>query len=156
MLYIAADHWLRATRLLRRPPHDQEHVAYFDGIRFGEEGVVTTVTAPNAESKNGSYTVSAEEMSAAGKHLIRHGLRRLAQLHTHPSDWTGHSSFDDEMAYSQRDGAISIILPNYGTCAPGLRDCGIHLREPFGWRELDFEEIDRSVTIVPSQIDLRR
>lgn len=153
---IPASAWEAAVTALRRPPHDRERVVYLDGPRpEGRLAVVTTVTVPQADEHEGQFRVEAQEMSRAGRHLRHLGLMRLAQLHSHPSSWTGHSPYDDEMAFSQRDGALSIVVPFFAGCAPGLLDCGVHVRGPGGWRELHADEVSDVIQVVPSMIDLR-
>ena len=152
-LIIPSILWTDAIAVLRRPPHDRERVAYLDGLK--STMIATTLTIPLAEEHAGHFHIKPAEMSRAGRHLRRFGMTRLAQLHSHPTDWTGHSPHDDEMAYSQRDGAISIVVPDLAGTAPGIQDCGIHIREPHGWRELDHTEKSRAVRILPSLIDLR-
>lgn len=156
-LVIPARTWQTAMAALRQPPHDHERVAYLDGPR-SQHGIaiVTTVTIPSADERQGNFHVSAPEMSRAGQHLRRLQLMRLAQIHSHPAGWTGHSPYDDEMAFSQRDGAISIVVPHFAACAPGLADCGVHVRHSDGWHELGPLEKSDAVQIVPSLVDLRR
>lgn len=155
-LVLPARIWQNAMEVLRERPHDLERVVYFDGCRLEPGlGVITTLTIPHAEYTHGHFDVPAEEMSRAGQHLRRLGLVRLAQAHTHPADWTGHSPYDNEMAFSQRDGAISIVIPNFAGCASGLADCGVHIRERRGWRQLRPSELPDTVQVVPSLIDVR-
>lgn len=155
-LIIPAALWTDAVTVLRRPPHDRERIVYLDGPRTASGApVATTLTIPLAEEHDGHFHVEPAQMSRAGRHLRRLGMTRLAQLHTHPTDWTGHSPHDDEMAFSQRDGAISIVVPDFAGTAPGLHDCGIHIREDTGWRELEHHEKTTAVRILPSLIDLR-
>jgi hypothetical protein len=155
MLLIPAAIWKGAIEAMRRHPQDRERVAYFDGIRADDVAVVTTLTLPEVTESELNFTVAAENMSRAGRHLSVHELKRLAQIHDHPEEWTGHSWFDDEMAYSQRPGSISIVVPHFAGCAPGLGDCGVHRRERRGWRELTAQEIRSELAIVPSIVDLR-
>lgn len=155
-LIVPAAIWQAAMTALRQRPHDRERVAYLDGPRPQNDiAVVTTLTIPNADNHQGNFSVSADEMSRAGRHLRHLGLRRHAQIHTHPAGWTGHSQHDDKLAFSQRDGAISIVVAYFAGCAPGLSDCGIHTRDQHGWRELDAAEKTAVVQIVPSLVDLR-
>jgi hypothetical protein len=132
-----------------------EQVCYLDGVLTGDIGVVTTITIPCAKLEAGRFHVLPDAMSAAGKHLRSFRLRRLAQVHTHPSDWTGHSAWDDEWAYSQVPGAISIVLPNFGRERPGLNLAGVHLRTEEGWRQLSPEELPQYVRLVPGILDFR-
>jgi len=155
MLTIPSLLWEGAIEAVRQPPHDRERVAYFDGLRFDGDGVATTLTLPEVDEHSLNFFVSAESMSRAGFHLRSHDLRRLAQLHTHPQSWTGHSPYDDEMAYSQRDGALSIVVPHFAGCAPSLADCGVHIRASRGWLELAPDAVAREIAIAPSVVDLR-
>ena len=156
-LIIPSGTWQAAMTALRQPPHDHERVAYLDGPRPpGDTAIATTLTLPHAEEREGNFYISASEMSRAGGHLRRLHLMRLAQIHSHPATWTGHSPYDDEMAFSQRDGAISIVVPNYAGSAPGIADCGVHVRQPDGWHELNPREKSDAVQLVPSIVDLRR
>lgn len=155
MLLIPEVLWSGAIGAMRRHPQDRERVAYFDGVRVGDDAVATTLTLPEVEESQLNFTVTAENMSRAGRHLSVHDLRRLAQIHDHPEEWTGHSRFDDEMAYSQRPGSLSIVVPHFAGCSPGLSDCGVHRRERRGWRELSPDEVREELRLVPSTIDLR-
>jgi hypothetical protein len=155
-LIIPAGLWSDAMAVLRRPPHDRERILYLDGPRAdAEKSVATTITIPEAHEQNGHFHVGTAEMSRAGRHLRGLGMIRLAQVHSHPAGWTGHSPHDDEMAFSQRDGALSLIVPDYAGTAPGVNDCGIHIRERHGWRELKPAEKPDVIQILPSLIDLR-
>lgn len=154
-LVIPASAWENTVENLRRPPHDRERVVYLDGPAIpGGISVVTTVTVPATEKSAGHFRVTAANMSRAGKHLRRFKLLRLAQVHAHPTDWVAHSEYDDAMAFSQRDGAVSIVVPDYAGCAPGLSDCGVHIREPEAWRRLSKTEQTALLLIVPSMIQL--
>jgi hypothetical protein len=99
--------------------------------------------------------VTADSMSEAGKHLRAHRLRRLAQVHTHPSDWTGHSDWDDSMAYSQQPGAISVVLPNFGRGTPTLAAAGVYIRTGAEWHRVPPHEVPQYLRAVPSSLDFR-
>jgi hypothetical protein len=95
-------------------------------------------------------------MDEAGEHLFEHEVRRIAQVHTHPTDWVGHSSYDDAHAYSQSVGAVSIVLPAYGKKPSTLESCGVHVKEAHRWRELSNDEKSQTVRFIPSLFDFRR
>jgi hypothetical protein len=133
-----------------------EQVCYFDGVLINADGVVTTVTIPNASLEGGRFRVEPAAMSEAGKHFRKFRLRRLAQVHTHPTDWVDHSRWDDEWAYSQLPGAISIVLPHFGRTGPRLGQVGVHLRTDEGWRRLLPDEVPSYVRLVPGLLDFRR
>ncbi len=141
---------------LRWPRRPVERVAYIDGVRCGDMQVATTLTFPNAEMHPHYFTVSGEAMSEAGKHFRRFGMERLAQVHTHPGWDASHSPFDDENAYCQFDGSLSIVVPQHGRYRPALADCGVHIREPKGWRRLDTQDVENAISIVPGCLDFRR
>jgi hypothetical protein len=141
-------------------PRGHERVAYLDGIRFRDDhgdlhGLVTTVTVPDAATSPGSYRVSAAAMEEAGAHFEPLGLVRLAQVHTHGSHHVTHSLVDDQRAYSQRDGAVSLVLPHSAVHRPGPDHAGVHVREAAGWRRVSDVEISQVLRLVPSLIDLR-
>jgi len=95
-------------------------------------------------------------MSEAGQHFSRFGMERLAQVHTHPGRDMRHSPFDDENAYSQMNGAVSIVLPHHARFRPDLGECGIHVRDDSGWRRLNVGEIEPIIRILPGCLDFRR
>jgi hypothetical protein len=132
-----------------------ERIAFLDGIRTAGQAVVTTVVFPDAVLMPGTYDVSAEAMSAAGHHMRQHQLARLAQVHTHGGPGCGHSGRDDDMAYTQREGAISIVLPDHAIARPRPLDGTVHLRTAAGWTPLDASEAEQAVGLVPSVIDQR-
>jgi hypothetical protein len=156
MIFLPATCWTQLLKEFRRQRRRVEQVAYLDGVRLTGGGVVTTFTLPNAALSPGRFAVSADAMSEAGGHLREFRLVRLAQVHTHPKDWVGHSLWDDAQAYSQQVGALSIVLPQYGRRASTLQDAGIHVREESGWRQIRLEEVPSIIQLLPSALDFRR
>lgn len=159
MIVIPARLWKETVERFVAAAGIAERVAFLDGVAGGprpaDGGVVTTVTFPQATETSGNWMVETAHMSEAGRHLRPYGLVRLAQIHSHPGPWVGHSPTDDEMAFSQARGTISLVMPMHGLTYAGLGDCGVHLREPQGWRELAAEEVGEHVHVVPSVIDHR-
>ena len=156
MIIVPDAVWRRMLDVFVHKRKDHEQVAYLDGYACSEAlGVVTTLTFPLARSQARHFVVTADAMSAAGKHLRAHRMRRLAQVHTHPAEWTGHSPFDDDNAYSQRPGAVSIVLPDYARGRPSPAEAGIHVRTEQGWTELDAAAAQAFIHVVPSEINLR-
>lgn len=149
--------WRQLLLLLATSPPRVERVSYLDGVRTPSgDGVVTTVTVPHADQSAGHFTVAAEEMSRAGAHLRTNGLVRLAQVHTHPGSDVRHSKTDDSRAYSQRNGAVSIVLPWHATGDPRPTDGAVHVRDGDGWRRLDPQEASSFINLVPAVVDTRR
>lgn len=156
MILLPVACWETLLDAFRHPWRGVERVAFLDGVFDGLHGVVTTVTVPNARLARRYYDVSPDAMSEAARHMRRNGLVRVAQVHTHGGSWLDHSPRDDARAYSQKPGAISIVLPHHARGRPGLDESAVHLREPDGWRRLDPGEAAALVQLVPSFVDLRR
>jgi hypothetical protein len=148
--------WEALLDEFRWPRTDVERVAYIDGVGCAEISVATTLTFPNAEMHPRYFSVSADAMSEAGQHFRRFGLERLAQVHTHPGRNVDHSEFDDENAYSQMNGAISVVLPHYARYRPELKDCGVHITDELGWARLGASDIQKFIRVVPGCLDFRR
>jgi hypothetical protein len=146
---------------LAETPAGLERVAYLDGVHVRDRAgalhsVVTTVVIPDAELNPRWFRVPADAMGQAGEHLFTHGLRRLAQVHTHGNHDTGHSPIDDRRAYSQQDGALSIVLPFHAAHRPAPTGGTVHVREPDGWNHLSPADAADHVRLVPALLDHRR
>ena len=58
---------------------------------------------------------------------IREGLRVVADVHTHPENWTGQSSADKQHPIIHQKGHIALIVPNYARkTQKTLRGVGIY------------------------------
>lgn len=147
--------WNKMLEEFRKRWRRVEQVAYLDGIESGINlSVVTTLTIPDAKLGRANFSVSATAMNEAGQHLGT--LTRLAQVHTHPTEWVGHSETDDYRAYSHHNGAVSIVLPNYGRGNFSNEEVGIHVCENKIWRELLQSDKKAFLQFVPSLLDFRK
>lgn len=155
MLLIPEYLWSTLLDTFAESRRNVERVAYLDGVRRGDTAVVTTLTIPNARLSAFNYFVSADAAREAGTILRPHGLVRLAQVHTHPNNVVGHSLFDDEHAYAQTAGAISIVLPRHARSRPSPVGLGVHIRELAGWRQVSIEEALGIVQVLPTVFDFR-
>ncbi len=155
MILISESLWGRLLDGFAETVPGVERVAFLDGVREGDIAVVTTVAFPDAILLPGTYDVSAEAMSRAGQHLRENELSRLAQVHTHGMGGCHHSSRDDEMAYTQRENAVSIVLPYHAAARPTPTDGVIHVRTADSWVALEKSEAKRAVRLVPSYVDQR-
>jgi hypothetical protein len=147
--------WERLLDELERHVDGIELVAYLDGVRHSDQGVVTTIVLPDAQLAPRSFTVPAAAMSQAGQHFRKYGLARLLQIHTHGGASCAHSRRDDAMAYSQKPGALSLVLPFHARHRPSPFDGTLHLRDPDGWRALDDQEARSVLRVIPAVLDLR-
>ncbi|MFB6753579.1 hypothetical protein ACFCX6_21975 [Streptomyces sp. NPDC056353] len=160
MLSIPEGVWGELLDAFALAPPVHERIAYLDGLRFYDadgvlHGVATTVTVPDATTSAGRYKVTAAAMDRAGAHFHSLGLVRLAQVHTHGNHHVGHSWVDDQQAYSQMDGALSLVLPHHATGRPTPLHAGVHLRGPDGWVLMHGDDIHQVLRLVPSLIDHR-
>jgi hypothetical protein len=61
------------------------------------------------------------------KHCGQHGLKVMADVHTHPSEWTGQSSSDKKHPMIAQAGHIALIVPSYATKRNQLlKGVGVH------------------------------
>lgn len=156
MIAIPEAIWVEMLEQFAQQPHGVERVAFFDGYRQEDMAVVTTLTIPNAECHPGFYTTSAAAMSEAGSHLRRYQMQRLMQVHTHGNVDLRHSLRDDQMAYSQAPGALSLVLPYHAVHRPTPFEGLLHIRDSFGWQTVGAKETQLMILIVPTILDLRR
>jgi hypothetical protein len=160
VLTIPEPVWDTLVAAFEAAPPGHERVAYLDGIRFRDRdgnvhGVAATVTVPDAVTTPFNFRVSPQAMAQAGEHFAPLGLVRLAQVHTHGNACTRHSPTDDHRAYSQRDGALSLVLPCHASGRPRPEQAGVHIREPAGWRRVRPDEASRLIRLAPGIIDHR-
>lgn len=155
--------WHATLKVFAAHPPGVERVAYLDGFRIDEAGypdtpadadafVATTVVVPDAILSPKNYRVPADAVSAAGRHLRVQRMTRVAQVHSHGNDWVEHSPTDDDRAYSQRPGAVSVVVPYHGTTGPELAECGVHVRTETGWERFPPHSV---IKIIPSVLDHR-
>jgi hypothetical protein len=155
--------WQAVLDLFDRHEPGVERVAYLDGFRIDETGypdaspddqiyVAVTVVAPDAVLSPRNYVVPAEAISQAGHHLRTGRMTRAAQVHSHGNDWVEHSLTDDDRAYSQRPGALSVVVPFHGAGRPDITDCGVHLRTDAGWLRV---RPDTVIKLIPTVLDHR-
>lgn len=134
-----------------------ETAAFWAGPDLGDQAVITTLVQPALYQTAGNYQVPSEARLRMARQLGTQRLVIHAQVHTHPTDWVGHSRYDDAHAYSTAEGSLSVVWPAYGqTCAHDLSGAGLHVRRQGLWKQLLSEDERSSVLqIVDDHIDLR-
>ncbi len=133
-----------------------EAACYWFGIETTEASVVTTLALPEVLQSSGNYLVVRDSLRRLSKDMRSQGLVNLAQIHTHPGGWVGHSPYDDEHAYSTRDGSLSLVWPDYGhVCTHNLVGIGVHERRDGKWEEFTEEEVGRRIKVIDSLSDHR-
>lgn len=104
-----------------------EMIAYWAGIKKGNKSTVRLVVIPNAKTNSGRVIVSQEANFHFVRALSSRNLVQIAQVHTHPTSWVGHSLGDSKYAAFKVKGLLSIVVPSY--CRKGmlsLEKCGVH------------------------------
>lgn len=148
--------WHSLLDEFERQPPEVERIAFLDGYRVGNIAVVTTLTVPDATCTPGYYTVTSDQMREAGAHFRRYNMVRLAQVHTHGGPDLAHSCRDDKMAYSQKPGSLSLVLPDHVKGRPAPLDGLLHLKSGEQWLAVGVDEAARLISVVPSVLDYRR
>ncbi len=107
------------------PSH--EGLVYWGGIKEDDTITIKLVVAPETESGPGHVKTSHRSNFEFIEILNSYSLVQIAQVHSHPTDWVGHSLGDDEYAACKVKGLLSIVVPEY--CMEGfnlLRNSGVH------------------------------
>jgi hypothetical protein len=89
---------------------------------------VRLVVAPRANTDFGRVEVSHDANFEFIKALSAKKYVQIAQVHTHPSSWVGHSLGDSRYAAFKINGLLSIVVPVYGKkgMLPLDKRCGVH------------------------------
>jgi hypothetical protein len=67
---------------------------------------------PLQEARKDQFRIPPEGMNALMAHLRTDKLRLAAQVHSHPRE-AFHSIADDEWAVIRREGALSVVVPDF-------------------------------------------
>ena len=115
------------TEKVLKQYNQNEGLVYWGGIKEGNNITATSVIAPKTEFDWGRVTVSHKSNFDFVEALNKHNLIQVAQVHSHPSEWVGHSLGDDQMAAFKTEGLLSIVVPEYSKNGMlPLSNCGIH------------------------------
>lgn len=96
------------------------------------------------------YFVSSETLFALNKLLSEHNLRLLAQVHSHPTS-AYHSETDDRYAIATTEGALSIVVPDFGRDAEDPGTWATYRLGTNGWDELTEDEAKRYIHIMEGE-----
>ncbi len=134
-----------------------ETACYWFGFEWETTQVVTTLVLPRLFQSAGMYRVDTSPARRMAREMSAAGLANLAQVHTHPPDCpVNHSRFDDEHAYSTREGALSLVWPDYGRLARvDFAEVGVHERHQGRWVRLTAAQVVERIHILKSLADYR-
>lgn len=91
---------------------------------------------------NGIIIFNGDGYIPLWKHCLIHNLKVLADVHTHPTEWTGQSTSDKKHPMIAQPGHIAFIIPEFATKKNQLLD-GVGIHEFLGngqwksWNEKD-------------------
>lgn len=144
---------MRETERLLSPHDELETVVYWFGRVTAQETFVLTVIRPDQIRTWGSFEVSARANAGVTAFACQHGLRLIAQLHSHPGRLVGHSPGDDVGAPFVFPGFYSIVVPLYGAYGVlPLARCGVHVYRE-GFYRLTPAEVTSTFQIIPDVDD---
>jgi proteasome lid subunit RPN8/RPN11 len=96
---------LAATRVAR--------VVYFDDV--------------DPTCLTGGITIQSSGFTALWKICAEHGMRVIADVHTHPSDFVNQSDIDRANPMIATRGHVAIIVPRFASQVVGAAGCGVHV-----------------------------
>lgn len=149
---------LRETHRFFAPYHlaQVETACFWFGIQVESTQIGLTLALPQLRQSRGHYQVVPGSLRRLAAAMRVQALTNLAQVHTHPASWVGHSRYDDNNAYSTREGALSLVWPNYGEALHrDLGELGIHERQNGCWVRLDPTLAAQRIRIVDDLADYR-
>lgn len=134
-----------------------ETACYWFGVEWETSQVVTTLVLPRLFQSAGMYRVDTSPARRMAREMSAAGLVNLAQVHTHPPDCSvNHSRFDDEHAYSTREGALSLVWPDYGrSVGMDFAEVGVHERRQGRWCRLTAAQVGERIHLLKSLADYR-
>lgn len=140
-----------------------EMAAWWCGVETGETGelqIVTTLALPRLLHQTPAfYQIDRDAQAELAADLAAQGMVILAQAHTHPPGCSvRHSPYDDQHAYSTRDGSLSFVWPAYGALLSSdlvETGIGVHERRNGTWVLLPPHAVVERVRLVESLLDRR-
>ena len=140
----------------RGPDGAHEGICFLCGYEISSTTIYITAIGPHADHGPGHVRCSEEAVAAVTKAARAYGLGLLAQVHSHPTDRTGHSLGDDEMVFMPFAGMLSIVVPDYARFGVWpLESLGVHQYQDGRWVLCSRESVRASFRIMPALRDLR-
>ena len=134
-----------------------EGLVYWAGVPDGRGGTITTLVVPQCDAQYARIQTSNQANAEVINTLSKYGIVLLGQAHSHPPGSPArHSEGDDILTFSQFEGAVSIVVPNFarGDCDP--RTWGVHRFLYGAYRFIPARNRREHLPILPTQVDHRR
>jgi hypothetical protein len=117
--------------LRRRGNGDRESGAFLLARADGRRGrTVTRVVYfddVDPTCLTGGITIQSSGFAALSRICNEHGLRVIADVHTHPSEWVAQSEIDRTNPMIATRGHLAVIVPNFAANRVVAGDCGVHV-----------------------------
>jgi len=111
---------------------------------------VVPAQRPGATPDGVYVHIAGAELSRVQFDNFDRGERSVAQLHTHPAADVRMSDLDRQWEVVTHGGALSIIVPSYGTHGlVGFPGVNVYEREGQTWRLWSSDETSRRLRIMP-------
>ncbi|MRX37375.1 hypothetical protein GJR93_30640 [Aminobacter sp. MDW-2] len=92
--------------------------------------------------------VDGNELHRINVWLFDHGLRILAQIHSHPTD-AYHSDTDDDNALATAAGSLSLVVPDFARGPADLSRTAVYRLDQRGlWTHVPPADVGRLIEIV--------
>jgi proteasome lid subunit RPN8/RPN11 len=115
-LSISKPLWDSLLADLRGRGHGEHESGAFMFAKAGTREVVSYICYDDLDSEafaTGIITFHACGFVKLWDHCERHGFMVVADVHTHPTDWTGQSESDRTHPMVAIKGHVALILPDY-------------------------------------------
>lgn len=122
LLKISQSLWMDVLSELRQRGAGQRESGAFLLAETGRREITSFVCyddLDDAALETGIITFHAAGFVKLWDHCQRHGLCVVADIHTHPTEWTGQSHSDRTHPMVAVKGHVALILPDYA--APNSR-----------------------------------
>jgi len=120
-LNISQSLWQNLLSELRGHGQGERESGAFLFAKTGSRKVTSFVCYDDLDAaalETGIITFHAAGFVKLWDHCQRHGLTVVADVHTHPGDWTGQSESDRTHPMVAIKGHVALILPNYAAPNP--------------------------------------
>jgi proteasome lid subunit RPN8/RPN11 len=136
MISVAAEHVEASLDVLRRCGDGRRECVVFWLAPIDDETVVNVVH-PDHRASAVDYRVDDQWLTMFCSDLGTDGRRVVAQVHTHPGSWVGHSGVDDRFPVFPVPGLVSIVVPHFAGGTQHRDRFGVFRRSPSGAWEPD-------------------
>lgn len=129
---VTAEAWDELIdELGRRGRGERESGAFLLASRHGRRRAtvqrVTYFDDVDPTCLTGGITLQSSGFTALWRICAAHGLRVIADVHTHPGGWVEQSEVDQANPMIATLGHVAIIVPSFAAERTRAGDCGVHV-----------------------------